>query len=383
MPPKGMERPAAGPAGRRASKKAAIDPVAEKCGLVAEALLKANALPYSCRTFLAKGVQTYLAVNADDRHPFQAKVVEMVGTALHDMEVDLEKQLAQAETTVSSADEEKANRTNAVSSAEAKLSELEEKLKAAQETHDADKAAEAAAKSALEAASKAHAANEAESASLVDKKTRLDAAMKEKFEPLQASGKSGQEGRKTLNALVKVLKDLNFEGGLVESLSETLSKEPSARGTYDEIVLKHVSEHAAKLITDFEASAKKAEQTQAETAQAKESATTSHAAAWEKLSAPETGSKALLVAATQAKSDGKAAVASALAAVKTYEADMKEAARKLEDTKQAVAEFKEGPAKAFAELKELAPAPEPVEEPAPVEAEPAATEAVASELAAM
>merc|ERR1712232_1546422 len=115
-------------------------------------------------------------------------------------------------------DEEKANRTTAVSTAEAQLSELEEKLKSAQETHDADKAAEEAAKSALDAASKAHTTKETESASLTDKKTRLDAAMKEKFEPLQTSGKSGQEGRKTLNALVKILRELNFENGLVDSL---------------------------------------------------------------------------------------------------------------------------------------------------------------------
>merc|ERR1712039_467066 len=144
-----------------------------------------------------------------------------------------------------------------------------------------------------------------------------------------------------------------------------------------------MGEHAAKLITDFEASAKAAEQSQSETAQAKEAAATAHAASLEKLTAPETGSKALLVAATQAKADGKVALASAVAAVKTYEADMKEAARKLEDTKQALAEFKEGPAKAFAELKDLAPTPEPVEEPKPVEGEPVATEPLASEPAPM
>lgn len=186
-----------------------------------------------------------------------------------------------------------------------------------------------------------------------------------------------------MNALVKILRDLNFEAGLVDSLSETLSKDPHARGTYDNIVLKHVSEHAAKLISDFESSAEVAKQNQSEAAQAKESAATAHATSLEKLIAPETGSKALLVAVTQAKANGKVAVASANAAVKTYEVDMKEAARKLELTKQALAEFRQGPAKAFAELKDVAPVPKPVEEPMPAEGEPVATEPVASEPASM
>jgi hypothetical protein len=301
---------------------------------------------------LAHGVKTYLSVYAADRHPFQNKVVEMVSATFAEVEKLLEADIATANGNVDSADAEKAKRAAVVTQAEGKLAELQDKLKAAQETHASCKAAETAAKEAFDAAVAAVAAKDAEIDTAGGSKAKLAVGLEEAFVPMKEAGKSGQEGRKKLNAFAKSLAGFDMEQELVDSLVETLSKAPSARGSYDALVLKHVDAQTQQLLAKFDADKAAAEKGKEEAVAHQSATETAHKGAVDKVSS-ETGSKASFEAAEKAKTDGKAELAAAQAAVKSFEKEMKQFAVKLTEAKDSLEYFKEGPAKAFAELKDL------------------------------
>jgi len=265
-------------------------------------------------------------------------------------------------TKVDGAEAEKASRAAAVTAADTKVEELAGRLKFAQETHAADKAAEEAAKAAVAAATQAVKDKDAEIDTAGGNRAKLAVVLEDGYVPLKASGK---EGRKHLKALTKVLAGFDMEEDLVKDLAETLIKAPDTRGTYDALVLKHVDAQTADLLAKFEAAGKAAEAGKTEAVNTKAASEAAHAASLEKLNNVETGSKALLAAAEKAKAEGKAGLSACQAAVKSYEKDMKEAAESLIQARIALRTFKEGPALAFADLKDLAPPPpepEPVEE---------------------
>lgn len=362
---KGIKRKAASAAG--AKKKSAKKQASIKCAQVAAEIAKAKTLPESCRNMLATSAKSALAVYAADRHPFQTQTVEMAAQALAGIKSNFQQEVTQAQIKVNSADADKASRIGAADSANAKQNELDKATQNAKDSYDADVAAEAATKAAVKDAEKAIGTTHAELLAAEEKKARLEAAIKDVYEPLKIAKASGQEGRKAVNGLEKVAKENGTEEALAEFLAETLKKEVDARGSFDAMVIKEIDERVVQWSKGLEASIKAFQQGEIDTANAKTSAEAAHAAAQEKLPA----SKAALEAAQVGEKEQRKAVAAAKAAVLGFEKDMKAAATDLHHAENALESFMDGPARSFEELKVLAPPPEPEPEVPAAEGAPA------------
>jgi|ERR1711924_498782 len=176
--------------------------------------------------------------------------------------------------------------------------------------------------------------------------------------------------------VLSVLADFELEEFVVKSVGEALGKEAADRGTFDGVVLKHVDAKLAEWAGEVESSLASGSASKEGLTKAKTGAEETHAAAGEKINASKTAHQA----ATTALSEGKQVFKEAESAVKSFEKDMTTAAKSLESAKASLLSFKEGPLKAFTELKDYAPAPEPVapvEESAPVAPVAPVAEAVA------
>jgi len=362
MAPKGTKRASTGgiEKAEKALKKAAVG----KCSEIAKALGNLESLPESCRTMLVSMAEPALSTYAAERHPFQAQGVEMVGKTLAMIEADLASSISQEEAKVSGSDAEQAKRTAAFSAAKAKLTELEQAVTAAKETIEADTSAEKAAKADVAIAKDSLTEKEHELANSMTKKMSLEIA-RTVYDPLKTSKLVGPDGKKSLHTIQKVLKDFELEELLVSSIGEACGKEVEERGTFDGIVVKHIDEKISEWTAANEASIKAGEALKAELTNAQTVAEQQHTALAEKLSA----SKAALQTALAAVSEGKTAFKEAEAAVKSFEKDMTAAGKKLEQVKVELEAFKDGPMKAFVELKDFAapqmPEPVPEEEAAP------------------
>jgi hypothetical protein len=295
----------------------------------------------------------------------------MVGQTMASIKSKLQEDVTTAQAKVDGADVEKASRTEAAEAAAKKLAELEQAVRTARETMDADKAAEAGAKIFLAAAEKAISTTEADLASAEKKKVKLESARKDVFEPLKTSKAAGSQGHRDLSNLIKVLKECGCESSLADSLAETFGKEVEARATFDNIVINELECQMTKRVAELEATAKDGETNKLGAANGKAAAEADHTASVAKL----TASKDAVAAAEAALSDGKKALAQGKAAVGSYEKDMKAAAAALASAKSDLDTFLDAAFKSFEYLKDLAPpAPEPeeaetVEEPVKADVE--------------
>jgi ribosomal protein L18 len=334
---------------------------------VAAGILKSTAIPDSCSAMLADAVKNTLVIFKADRHPYQAQIVKMAEETLSGVMSKLEADVAQAQSTVDSADAERANRTGAESAATDKASKADAAFQSAKEALQAMVAAESAAKAKIKEADKAAADFQAQMAESEDRKTRLTAGMDEAFGPFQASKASGTEGRKLLHAMEKVIKECGCEEPLAEYLVEALKKDPDARGTFDGIAIKACEARKAGWTTFCENAIGVAQKGKEEAAKLKETAEAELTSC--SASVPER--KAALDTAEAADKDAKKELSSAKASVANYGRDMQAAEKALETAKAALVSFMEGPKKSFDELKDLEPPPEPPapEPEAPVEAE--------------
>lgn len=335
---------------------------AKKCAQVASEIAKTKTLPDACRSMLANSAKSALKVYAADRHPFEVQTVDMAGKAMIAIKKSLEQAAAECQKKVDSADADKASRVSAADAAAAKHHALAQAASAAKDSNDGAVAAEAAAKAALKAAEKAIVTNAADLVAAEEKKVRLEAALKDVYEPAKATKPTGQDGRKGLNSLEKVAKENGTEEALAEFLVEALKKEVADRSSFDAIVIKEIDGRVGKWTAGAEKAIQAGQQGNIDAANAKTAAEAAAAAALEKLPA----AKAALEAAEAAEKEQRKPVATAKSAVQSFEKDMAAAATALAHAKTALAAFMDGPAKSFEDLKVLAPPPpepEPVAEP--------------------
>jgi len=336
--------------------------VAAKSDDVVAAISKADTLPSSCKGMLSTMVRSSLTVVAAERHRYQVEAVNMMEQVLVSMQKEMQDAAAESQAKVDNADHEKASRAAAVERAQAALEDLEEKASAIQEAMNEDKASLATAETNLASAVVALEKKEANVISTSQQLSTLETAYREIYEPLKVSKSSGHEGRKAFNNLVKVFSDIGLERGLVELVPETLRKDPAERGTFDNLLVKHVESQTTQYLVDAERAIKDAKDSETNLVNAKTSAEAARTAAGESLSLHS----AELEAAVAALKDGKRALKVAQDAVVGFDHEMVTERRNLEDLKAKLARFSEGALQSFADLKELAPpAPEAAEEVSP------------------
>jgi len=357
MAPKGTKRASTG--GFDKAEKALKKAATSKCAEVAKSLGNIESLPESCRTMLVSMAEPALSTYAAERHPFQVQGVEMLAKTLAMIEAELASTISQEQIKVNSSDAEQAKRVAAFAAAEAKLTELHQAVTNAKEVIEADTSAERAAKIDVATAKDSLGEKTDELAGNIAKKMSLEIS-RTLYDPLKASKLVGQEGRKSMNTIQKVLKEFELEELLVASISEACGKELDERGTFDGIVVKHIDAKLSEWTVANDASIRAGDELKVELTNAQTVAEQHHTALAERL----TASKAGLQTAVAAVSEGKSAFKEAEANVKSFEKDMAAAGKKLEQVKVDLAAFRDGALKAFADLKDLAPPqlPEPVPE---------------------
>jgi len=89
--------------GRLARNAEPVDPVAQQCHAIAEALQSAD-LPLMIKETLVAVMPNALAVSKDDRHNYQEQIVQTIGNTLNDIEADIKRRLAEAETQLKEAE---------------------------------------------------------------------------------------------------------------------------------------------------------------------------------------------------------------------------------------------------------------------------------------
>lgn len=354
---KGVKRQGSSPP-RVARKKTNADPVKSKLKEVVHAIDQADALSDSCKEMLNGVVSSTLSIFATERHPYQVQAVEMVRETLAGVEAQMQKAAAAAQAQVDNAESDKAARAAALASAQAIATDLEAKDTAAKTAVDDDKAGLAAAKGNVATAQASVGGKDAEVEKLAEQKAKLEAALKDLWEPM----KTAKAKKHPLNHLEKVFRDAHLEAGLIDSVAESMLKDPEDRGTFDGIVVRAVDQQSAQFIAKAENSLKDAEADKASCIAAKTAADEAFAAAEEKLAASNTAH----AHAHSASKEGHDALKAAEKAMTGFERDMKGAGGSLEDAKADLESFTEGALKSFAALKDLAPPPAP--EPEVVEA---------------
>mmetsp|Transcript_51828 Transcript_51828/g.113582 ORF Transcript_51828/g.113582 Transcript_51828/m.113582 type:complete len:366 (-) Transcript_51828:66-1163(-) len=344
-----MKRPASASSSGPA-KKLAVDPALAGCDLVSSALADADGL----REMLEDFVVGSLGVAKDARHPCQTAVVKLIGEGLEGIQGKLTQTLAEAQAKVDGADADKVARDAAVTQASAALATLEAAVAECKTTLNNDVSVLKEADATLKAAEATQKEGDAVLDAVAAKKTTLETAVSEVYEPLKERAATNAEVKK----LAAVGAEFSFDPSLLGTLPATLKKAPETRGKFDGITLEQLEGEFSKNRSEMEKELEAGQGGKTERAAAVEAAKSSQNAAVEKKAA----SVSALEEARSALRKGEAELDAAQKAVANYYPDLKVAADALDDAKSKLESFNSGALAAFRELKDRAtPVPEAVE----------------------
>jgi hypothetical protein len=299
------------------------------------------------------------AVNKEDRHSYEAEVVEQAETSLSTIKSSFEEAHAKALETqnVVIGDEERAKRVAAKSEAEKSL----EGLKATSEEKQAKKttahSAEKEAKNALKAAKQFAAKVESEVQDFADKKESLSSMLAKEVALLKEGTCTSPEGKVALKTVTKLSKKFNFDDALLNLLAPTCQKEASARTEFELMSFTSLESSINKEIAALAEKVSETEPRKAETSAAVEAATTALQQAESAVNAADEELKTANAVLKEA-SKGASKAAEHLGAIWK---DMKEACDAQDELAKQLQAFKDNVLAQFQLLKEKAPEPEPVE----------------------
>jgi len=332
-----------------------VDPVTEKCNLVAEVLGLAEQWPESVRCMFAKIVPDTLGLLKEERHEYQEDAVSKIGAALAGVEAAIQKRMGDSETKVNNADNEKVRRDEAVVGSEAALAAKKAEVVARyaeMDTEDGKLGAEQtrsameATKDALHDAEKAQQVGDASLEVAASDHSEFEAVMKDIYAPLKDGIEDARKYKPTLSKLLKFGAKYELDQSLVDSLPTPLGKEPQARGPFDGIILKQFEEWYSQRVAEYVTTVRDGAEDKAQRATVVEAATATHTEA-EDLWMEATGLKAR----EELKGCEKALKASQKAA-KSFLSDIEEARDEHESATAQLEAFREGELAAFNDLKD-------------------------------
>jgi len=352
-----MKRPAAA-AVASPRKRAAMDPVAKKCVLVAKAIAEAD-LAESVKKMLANAVESSLGIAADERHRFQASAVEMTGTVLDAIHEALKTALADAHTKVDGMEADKTARESAVADAEASLALKSAAIAEREDALTADTAALDETGKALEAAEAAQVSGDAEFRIASVDKSSIEDMLTSVRGPMKEAAVHAAD----LKRLLVVCKKAGCEETLMTSVSTALKEVPTARGTFSNMAVDQLAEHLSKSVDGLATKIAEGDSASAQRAAAVEAAKTALDSATDKKAC----SAAALVEAKAAHKEAMTVLKEAKVALKHFEPEKKQVAANLGDVTQKLNDFAEGPLAAYRELRDrtISPPSVPESEQAP------------------
>jgi len=262
-----MKRPAASGAEFPSKRKATAttDPTDE----VVKALQEAEHIPERLVAMLCKSAPLVLFTH--ERHPFEAKVVDMIETVLEDVRSSLSNKVEEVRAKVSRVDEEKLELDAALSKTETVLEQKAavsaERKQALSEATASCNAANVALQEAVEAEKKGNTSAADASAKL----EKLGKTLDEAYALLKDGPKEGEKiGKRESSKLLKAVLTTfaaSFDKSLMRSLESTLETAPADRDEFDKFVLSHFESQCASYRTKLEEVLAASEQAKADCAE--------------------------------------------------------------------------------------------------------------------
>ena len=235
MAPKGAKRQAttapSGQACKKARHEAFLD---DKVKVVVSALNQALDLPPDVRDLLKEGAKSSLTILSGQRHKINDTINSWVDEALQSVEAGLESKVAGAQKKIDGTEEEKASRERAQNSAEEVFAKLTEVSGDTMTTLDTNTLAHTNSKKALSDAKDAQKKNDANIVKISGLIEGLEATMERKYKALK---EGSVKGKRAIDILMKSLLCVTVDGSLSQAVPTALQRKPSARSSFDAIVL--------------------------------------------------------------------------------------------------------------------------------------------------
>ena len=220
----------------------------DKVNVVVSALKQAVELPADVRDLLREGAKSSLAILKDKRHKMHDTINTWIEQALHGIEASLEVQVADTKKKVDGAGAEQESRERAQSSAEEDLAKLTEVSSDTMTTLETNTLAHNASKKALAEAKDAQKKNDASIVKFTGFIDGLQATMEGKYKPLK---EGSVHGKRATAVLMKSLKCVTVDGSLSHALPTALQRKPSARSSFDAIVMTQFEDAASKQFAEW------------------------------------------------------------------------------------------------------------------------------------
>jgi len=326
---------------------------------VVKALHETENIPEGLVAMLCKSAPIVLC--SHERHPFEAKVVDMIETVLEDVRSSLSNKLEEVRVTIARADEEKLELDAALSKTE---TVLEQKAAISAETKQALSEATAscsAANAALQEALEAEDRGNTSAADVSAKLQKLGTTLDEAYARVKDGPKEGEkigkrESSKLLKAVLTTFTTSCYKS-LMRSLESTLETAPADRDEFDKFVLSHFETQCAAYRAKLEGVLAASEQAKADYAERVASARAAMRSAEQDLA---TCKEASDVAEVEEATANKEAAA-ARHAVDNFFPEMARRNSLSSLLEEKLIAFVDGPLKTFAVLKSPPPLPEVAE----------------------
>lgn len=339
-----MKRPAA--SGSAASKRAKVetDPVQQHSDIIKDGLARSVEIPHAVLNMLSSMCQHAMQSCKDERHKYQDGVVDMMGNVLIGVEADINKTIADLKAKLAGTDDTRAAREAAVKAAEDDLDSKKKETQAKKEALAEDAMAFKAAKAKVAEAQVTQKNSSKELETLLKSKERLESTMKDLFQPLMAEG----EKNHMVDSLMAFLQKLDLDESMLKALPEAISKEPSARGSFDTDVVSSLSSELAKRTESAAAEIAAAEPAKAQSAAALQDAEVCFEKAKDKQHVGATAYSS----ARAAQTESETALTTAKKVLADLDPEVKQIKKDLAVAEKDLADFCSGPKGSFAELRE-------------------------------
>jgi len=330
--------------------------------------VRASQVSSNVKNILCSTLGVSVGAMKADRHPFNERLVAMVGEVLNAERDRLVQDVADKEKAFAELSPAREAREAALESAKADATAKAEAFSAAKaavaETHAPLKDAGAA----LKEAEKAQKAGDAVADELAGKKSALEELVNSSLNPL-VSGTEEDVVAKA-KAVLEGGKKEGMDGSLLSTAEQVLEKPKAERGSFDEVCLERLTAAFSAAIAGVDEKLAAEAPGKAERAAAVEQAQSAKQA----LETQQADLKEKCQAAKDAKAEADGAAKAAGQSLTNFMPELKTTGDALDSAKSGLSEFEQGALVAFAELKDLkeddfipVPEPEPVAEEAAAE----------------
>jgi len=203
---------------------------------------------------LSSMTEVCLGTVKEERHAFQASIVNMVEQAMSSTKVHMEKALEEAKVQADGVYQDREDRKDAHEKAKATLVDLEQALVSKKEALTTASAKRDALLEELNSAEQAQREGDKDSVEVEEKKAQVVGAISA-LASLKTAMESSKQRKAAIKSLVDTAREFGVDSSLLTSAPLVLQKEPSERAGFDMVVIQNFEDALAALGVLFASSA--------------------------------------------------------------------------------------------------------------------------------